>query len=313
MIVLKPQLDVTRLAADYSAAVRAAHTDTELTMVRSRNAAETDASIDHAHDYTDANDLMAEAIGCQLGAGWEWGDYAEEATSAFQRARAAEFKLSRVLVACEFSGTVRDAMSARGHDAVSCDLLPAETEGRHHQGDVREIMGDGYHLMIAHPPCTYLATSQLWRCQRDPERMAKSDEALEFVRDLMAAPIERHAIENPVGRVGSCIRPADQYVQPYEFGHDASKRTGLWLEGLPLLEADPANYVQPRIETYKGKRVRRWANQAPCGADAKAPGPNRWKLRSKTFQGIADAMADQWTGLTGAVRTHTPGLQLALF
>ncbi|KPK74269.1 MAG: hypothetical protein AMJ84_00085 [Acidithiobacillales bacterium SM23_46] len=225
--------------------------------------------------------------------------------------------MSRVLVGCEFSGTVRDAFAAAGHDATSCDILPTESpEGQHYTGDVRDIIGDGYHLAIFHPPCTYLAACQLWRCQRDPEREAKRIEALDFVRDLMAAPVERWALENPVGCIGTEIRPADQYVQPYEYGHDHSKKTGLWLHGLPKLEADPADYVAPRLDTYKGKPVKRWANQSPCGADRMGPSDDRGHKRSRFFAGIARAMADQWGGVASVARRAAEPLaepvQLAL-
>lgn len=127
-----------------------------------------------------------------------------------------------------------------------------------------------------------------------PERQNLSDEALEFVRDLFAVPIGRKCIENPKSRIGTAIKPSSQMVQPHEFGHDASKQTFLWLENLRKLVADPADYVAPRVIEYKGKLVNRWANQTPCGADNKGPSPDRWKLRSKTFDGIARAMADQW-------------------
>ena len=312
-VIALPALDVTRLAADFSAAVRAALTDSQLLNVRRGDAV--------ADDYTDTGELMRRAVHKQR-PGADLEPYGSDIVTAVERAQSTGYQLSRILVACEFSGTVRDAMTARGHSAMSCDLLPSETPGEHHQGDVREILGDGFDMMIAHPPCQYLAASQLWRCQpkhdKDyPARQQKSDEALEFVRDLMAAPIPRQAIENPVSRIGTAIRPASQYVQPYEFGHDASKTTGLWLENLPKLVADPADYVEPRLIRYKGKLVKRWGNQSPCGADNKSPGPDRWKLRSKTFQGIADAMADQWGGIREALATDRPPVgevaQLALF
>lgn len=142
----------------------------------------------------------------------------------------------RVLIACESSGIVRDEFRALGHDAMSCDLLPTARPGPHYQGSVEDILGDGWDLLIAHPPCTYLCRSGLHWNKRVPGRDAKTEEALAFVRLLMAADVERIAIENPSGRIGTAIRPADQYVHPYEFGEDASKKTGLWLKGLARLQ-----------------------------------------------------------------------------
>lgn len=196
----------------------------------------------------------------------------------------------RVLVACEFSGAVRDAFAKRGHDAWSCDLLPAETDGQHIQADVLTVLNDGWDLMIAHPPCTYLCSSGLHWNGRVDGREELTEESLEFVRALMAAPIPRSAIENPIGCIGTRIRKADQIIQPYMFGHDASKSTCLWLKGLPKLK--PTGYVEPRI-TKQGKK--RWANQTDSGQSNLSPGPNRWKERSKTYEGIAEAMATQWS------------------
>lgn len=179
----------------------------------------------------------------------------------------------RVLVACEFSGTVRDAFTGLGHDATSCDLLPSETLGKHYQGDVMDILGDGWDLMIAHPPCTHLAVSGA-RWFKD--KQAEQHEALEFVRNLLAAPIPRIALENPISVISSKIRKPDQIIQPWMFGHGETKATCLWLKGLPKLQ--PTNIVDGREA-----RVHRMP-----------PGPNRWKERSRTFTGIAAAMADQW-------------------
>lgn len=197
----------------------------------------------------------------------------------------------RVLIACEYSGAVRDAFRRLGHDAVSCDLLPTDAPGPHYQGSVLDILGDGWDLMVAHPPCTYLCSSGLHWNGRVPGRAAKSEEALQFVRALMDAPIPRIAIENPVGMIGSRIRPADQYVQPYQFGHDASKRTGLWLKNLPALA--PTGYVAPRIVNGRP----RWGNQTDSGQNRLAPSADRWKVRSETYTGIARAMALQWGSL----------------
>jgi site-specific DNA-cytosine methylase len=172
---------------------------------------------------------------------------------------------------------------------MSCDLLPSEQPGPHHQGDVRELLGQEWDLLIAHPPCTYLSVSGMhWttRGLRDPKL---TEDALDFVRLFMNAPIERVAIENPVSVISSRIRKPDQIIQPYQFGHDASKKTCLWLKGLPLLK--PTQMVEPRI--VNGKQ--RWGNQTDSGQNKLPPSKDRWKLRSKTYEGIADAMAAQWS------------------
>ena len=194
----------------------------------------------------------------------------------------------RVLIACESSGTVRDAFIRAGHDAMSCDMLPTEKPGPHYQGDVRDALGDGWDLLIGHPPCTYLSVSGMhWttRGLRDPQL---TEDALAFARLLMDAPIARIAIENPVSIISSRIRKPDQIIQPYQFGHDASKKTCLWLKGLPPLR--PTAFVEPRIVDGKP----RWDNQTDSGQNKLAPSADRWRMRSKTYQGIADAMADQW-------------------
>ena len=180
-----------------------------------------------------------------------------------------------VLVACEYSGTVRDAFAAKGHFALSCDLLPSETPGNHYQGDVRDILDHGWDLMIAHPPCTHLAVSGA-RHFAAKKASGVQEEALEFVRLLMGAPIKHKAIENPVSIISSRIRKPDQIIQPWQFGHGETKATCLWLENLPLLT--PTNVVE-------GREPR--VHHMP-------PGPDRWKERSRTFRGIAQAMADQW-------------------
>jgi len=211
----------------------------------------------------------------------------------------------RLLVGCESSGTVRDAFARLGWDAWSCDLLPAD--GQHIQTDVSEILfADMWDLMIAHPPCTYLTASGMhWttRGLRDPKL---TEDALDFVRLLMDAPVPFIAIENPVGRIGTAIRKADQYVHPYLFGHDASKCTGLWLSNLPKL--NPTGFVPAARHACCGKWQEegpcsecgkktkpRWGNQTPRGQDGTPPSKDRWQKRSKTHQGIADAMAEQWT------------------
>lgn len=194
----------------------------------------------------------------------------------------------RVLIACEYSGRVRDAFRERGHDAMSCDLLPTEVDGPHYQGDVFDIINDGWDLMIAHPPCTYLCSSGLHWNKRRPERAALTEEALVFVQRLMDAPIKRMAIENPIGCIGTRIRKPDQIVQPWMFGDDASKATCLWLNGLMPLY--PTQMVEPRI--VDGKK--RWGNQTDSGQNKLPPTDDRWKIRSETYIGIARAMAAQW-------------------
>ncbi|MEC8917798.1 MAG: hypothetical protein VX796_09285 [Pseudomonadota bacterium] len=200
----------------------------------------------------------------------------------------------KVLVACEYSGVVRDAFLRRGYFAMSCDLLPTESPGPHYEGDVRDVLGYGWDLMIAHPDCTYLCSSGLHWNKRVPGREEKTLAALDFVRLLMSAPIKRKAIENPVGRIGSAIRPASQYIQPYEYGHDASKRTCLWLEGLPPLVA--TSHVPGRVVGYRanGKPIERWSNQTDSGQNRLSPSADRWKERARTYEGWADAMAEQW-------------------
>ena len=194
----------------------------------------------------------------------------------------------KVLVACEYSGRVRDAFLAAGHDAMSCDILPTDVSGPHYQGDVRDIINDGWDLMIAHPPCTYLSVSGMhWttRGLRDPQL---TEDALDFVRLLLDAPIERIALENPVSVISSRIRKPDQIINPYEFGHDASKKTCLWLKNLTPLK--PTNMIEPRI--INGRK--RWGNQTDSGQNKLAPSADRWKIRSETYEGIAAAMASQW-------------------
>jgi hypothetical protein len=200
----------------------------------------------------------------------------------------------RVLVACEFSGTVREAFAARGHDAWSCDLVESERPGQHLVGDVRAHLDDGWELMIAHPPCTYLSNAgQCWKFRR-PERQELAHLALDFVRELLDAPIPHIAIENPLGLIGSYIRPPDQTIQPWQFGHVANKPLGLWLKDVPLLQA---TCVVDRGRFYQkanGKRLSAW-NHVTTGRDV-----NRARIAAVTFDGIAQAMADQWSppGLT---------------
>lgn len=202
----------------------------------------------------------------------------------------------RVLVACEYSGRVRDAFRALGHAAVSCDLLPPENGGPHYEGDVFDIIGDGWDLMIAHPPCTYLTVSGLHWNKRDPARAQLTEDALEFVQNLLDAPIPMIALENPVGCISTRIRKPDQIIQPFDFGEDASKKTCLWLKNLPPLV--PTGRFNGRLVEWprgSGKMVERWGNQTDSGQNNLGPSEDRWKDRSRTYQGIANAMAEQWS------------------
>lgn len=181
----------------------------------------------------------------------------------------------RVLVACEFSGTVRDAFLARGHDALSCDLLPTDSPGPHHTGDMFDLPLADFELLLAFPPCTHLSVSGA-RWFEQKRRDGRQQAALAFVARIMGAPVERIAVENPVGVISSAIRRPDQIIQPWQFGHGETKATCLWLKGLPPLA--PTDVVD-------GREQRVW--RLP-------PGPDRWKLRSVTYPGIAAAMAAQW-------------------
>ena len=189
----------------------------------------------------------------------------------------------RVLVACEYSGRVRNAFRARGHDAWSCDLLDAEDNNPHHiKGDALEVIGRGWDLLIAHPPCTHLAVSgaRHFEAKKADGRQA---EAVDFFLALARAPIARIAIENPVCIMSSIWRKPDQTIQPWQFGHGETKATCLWLKGLPHLV--PTNIVSgrhPRVHLM-------------------SPGPDRWKERSRTYEGIAEAMAEQWGGYSDLV------------
>lgn len=202
----------------------------------------------------------------------------------------------KVLIACEFSGVVRDAFIRRGHNAVSCDLIPSETNGPHLLGDVTQHLNDDWDLMIAHPPCTYLSVSGLWRNHYDEERAKKTVQALEFVEILMNAPIPRICVENPVSKISTYFRKPEQTIQPYDFGEDASKRTCLWLKNLPKLQT--TKRVQGRMVEWpigSGKIVERWSNQTDSGQNKLPPSATRQQDRSRTYFGIAEAMAEQWS------------------
>lgn len=191
----------------------------------------------------------------------------------------------RVLVACEYSGTVRDAFRALGHDAMSCDLLPSDVPGPHYQGDARDILGDNWDLLIAHPPCTDLAVSgNAWLASKWADGRVAA--GLELVRTFLNAPVPRIAVENPVSIISSQIRKADQTIQPWQYGHGEQKATCLWLKNLPAL-------VPTRI--VPGREQRIWKM---------GPSADRWKERSKTFPGIAAAMAAQW-GTADALPVQT--------
>jgi len=195
----------------------------------------------------------------------------------------------RVLVACEYSATVRDAFRARGHDAWSCDLLPTEGDpALHYQGSVWDVIGEGWDLMIAHPPCTDLSVSG---ARHFAAKIAdgRQQAALDFVQRLMDADIPRIAIENPISVISSKIRKPDQIIQPWQFGHGETKATCLWLKGLPKLVS---------TDVVEGREAR--IHKMP-------PGPDRWKERSRTFAGIASAMADQWGNETACL---TPQLDM---
>lgn len=193
----------------------------------------------------------------------------------------------RVLVACEFSGIVREAFRKHGHDAWSCDLLPTEIPGNHIQGDVLEILNDNWDLMIAHPPCTYLSyAGNVW-INKQEGRKEQREKAFEFFMRFVDAPIEKICIENPLGIPSVWYRKHDQIIEPYQFGHEGiKKRTCLWLKNLPLLiPTTPMNEKPKGI--WDGKRYRQWIDRNNHSA----------KNRSKTFPGIAEAMASQWGNL----------------
>ena len=181
----------------------------------------------------------------------------------------------RVLIACEYSGTVRDEFNAMGFDAMSCDLLESEKPGKHYKGDVFDVLYDGWDLMIAHPPCTHLAVSGA-RHFAAKKASGVQDEALVFVAALLSAPIKHIALENPISIISTRIRKPDQIIQPWQHGHGETKATCLWLKDLPLL-------VPNDVVDGREARIHRMA-----------PSPDRWKERSRTFPGIANAMAHQW-------------------
>lgn len=223
--------------------------------------------------------------------------------------------MARILIACEFSGIVREAFKAKGHDVWSCDLLPSEIEGNHIQEDVLFVLEDGWDMMIAFPPCTYLCSSGLHWNKRVAGREEKTHEAMLFVFSLLDAPIPKIALENPIGCISSHYRKPDQIIQPYQFGEDASKQTCLWLKNLPLLKSTKEvlpNFGCPKCKLRfdyslgkygcpscfgenKAKFI--WGNQTPSGQNKLGPSEKRGIERSRTYKGIANAMADQWSNL----------------
>jgi hypothetical protein len=198
----------------------------------------------------------------------------------------------KVLIACEFSGTVRDAFIKAGHDAMSCDLEPTLNSGPHYQGNMFDIIEDGWDLMIAHPPCTHLAVSGA-RHFAKKQADGRQQQGIDFFMQVVNANISKYAIENPIGIMSTIYRKPDQIIQPWEYGHTTTKATCLWLKGLPLLK--PTNIVQKgEFVTFpSGKKMSKWYADS-----AKNSPKERERIRNKTFQGIADAMADQWGKLT---------------
>jgi len=213
------------------------------------------------------------------------------------------------LIGCEYSGRVRDAFIAAGHDAMSCDILPSDAPGPHYIGNVLDIINDGWDLAIFHPPCTYLTVAAEWAYSDEQKKNIKPgtligeqrrqarEEAIEFVLALANSSIPRIAIENPVGVLSTRWREPCQFIQPYEYGEDASKKTCLWLKGLPTLK--PTKLHAPRLAlAANGKGYSfRWGNQTDSGQNKEPPAEDRWKTRSTTWQGWADAMAAQWGAL----------------
>lgn len=230
----------------------------------------------------------------------------------------------KILVACEFSGIVRDAFIRRGHEAVSCDLLPTDIPGPHYQGDVFDILDDGWDMMIAHPPCTFLcASGSAWFYHPDdkhlpaeerrphpkfPDRRFDQECAYEFFMKLARTDIPQIAIENPIGAVSRLWRKPDQIIQPWQFGHKTSKATCLWLKNLPPLK--PTNIVSQGDFYYdrSGKRRDRWFDKG--GTKNIKDKQERTKYRSKTFEGIAEAMAEQWGAETRKNLTSLPSSNL---
>ena len=206
-----------------------------------------------------------------------------------------------ILIACESSGTTRDAFLALGHDAISCDFLPTEVPGPHYEGDVRDILARPWDIVIAHPTCTFLSSSGLhWNTRPEGiaiNRAGMTEDAIKFARMFIDGPetahIPKRAVENPIGCLSSRVRKPDQIIQPHQFGDDASKATCLWLYGLPKLTH--TMHISPRLVMQNGKLMKRWANQTDSGQNNLVPSTDRWRIRSKTYPGIAKAFASQWS------------------
>jgi site-specific DNA-cytosine methylase len=197
----------------------------------------------------------------------------------------------KVLIACEFSGTVRDAFTKLGHDAWSCDLEPTQTEGNHYQGDMFDIVNNGWDLIIAHPPCTHLAVSGARHFEKK-RADGRQQQGIDFFMRVANIDVPKLAVENPIGIMSTLYRKPEQIIQPHEYGHSTTKATCLWLKGLPLLK--PTNIVDKgEVVTFaSGKRMSKWFYES-----SQLPPKERERMRNKTFQGIADAMADQWGNL----------------
>lgn len=228
----------------------------------------------------------------------------------------------KILIACEFSGIVRDAFTVKGHNAWSCDLLPTEAPGNHIQDDVLLHLNDDWDMMIAHPPCDHLAVSgAAWFATKRAD--GRQQKGIDFFMEFTKTNIPKVCIENPVGIMSRLWRKPNQIIQPYHYGHDESKKTCLWLEGLPLLI--PTKIMEPvwhknsdgtDYKDAKGHRyLARWANQTPSGQNKIGPSKDRWKIRSRTYQGIANAMADQWGGDIAIVenKQHEELAQMTIF
>lgn len=197
----------------------------------------------------------------------------------------------KILIACEFSGVVREAFRKKGHDAWSCDLLPSEIYGKHYQGDIFDVICNGWDMMIAHPPCTHLSASgaRHWKQKQEDGRQ---QEGIDFFMKLSRVDIKRKCIENPIGIMSKVYRKPDQYIQPFEYGHAETKRTCLWLTGVPLLK--PTNIVEPKYHLNTDGTEYRDSGNSRCSVTHFKTGSGKGKERSITFQGWADAMADQW-------------------
>jgi len=194
----------------------------------------------------------------------------------------------KILIACEFSGTVREAFNKLGHDVTSCDIEPTDIPGKHYQGDVNDIINDGWDMMIAFPPCTHLAVSGAKHFEQK-RKDGRQQQGIDFFMSMINAPIPKIAVENPIGIMSSLFRKPDQIIHPYHFGHEASKSTCLWLKGLPLLKYTNIVGKGEFVTFSSGKRMTKWYADA-----AKHNAKTRTKIRNTTFQGIADAMAQQW-------------------